>query len=333
MPRILLTQAVHPRAESLLAKSGEVVVAPDLSADTLRRSAQGCDVIVVRAPLPDDIFTAAPTLIGAVRHGAGVDMIPIDAATARGVLVANVPGVNANAVAEHVAGQMIRLARLSLPMAMRLADRDASSWSRARALANDGVELSGCTVGVVGYGHVGQAIVRICVRGFGMRAVACARSAVADADPSVRLLRLHELLPCCDFLVLACPLTAETRGLIGLSQLMSMRRGAWLINVARGPIVQEAALVEALKSGQLAGAALDVFDAQPLPGDHPFWTMEQVLVTPHVAGITDDSMQRMGETAAAAVGDLLAGRMPKHCINPQARAAFEARVATQRRRS
>ena len=333
MPRILLTQAIHPRAESLLAESGELVVAPDTSADTLRRSAQGCDVIVVRAPLPEDIFEAAPTLIGAVRHGAGVDMIPVDAATACGVLVANVPGVNANAVAEHVVGQMIHLARLRSAMSARLADHDAAGWSRARALADHGVELAGRTVGVVGYGHIGQAVVRVCMQGFGMQAMACARSTPADADSPVQFLPLPELLRRSDFVVLACPLTPETRGLIGPSELMSMRRGAWLINVARGPIVQEAALVECLQNGHLAGAALDVFDAQPLPADHPFWTMEQVLVTPHVAGITDDSMQRMGVTAAAAVAELLAGRMPKHCINPQARAAFEAKVGTQGRRS
>ena len=333
MPRILLTQAIHPRAESLLAESGELVVAPDTSADSLRRSAQGCDVIVVRAPLPDDIFEAAPTLIGAVRHGAGVDMIPVDAATACGVLVANVPGVNANAVAEHVVGQMIRLARLRSAMSARLADHGAAGWSRARALADHGVELAGRTVGVVGYGHVGQAVVRICVQGFGMAALAHTRSALATGGVTVRSVPLAALLEQSDFVVLACPLTPQTRGLLGALQLRAMRRGAFLINVARGPVVQEDALIAALRAGHLAGAALDVFDVQPLPADHPFWTMEQVLVTPHVAGITDDSMQRMGATAAAAVAELLAGRMPKHCINPQARAAFEARVTRQGRRS
>lgn len=333
MPRILLTQRIHPRAEALLAQSGEVVVAPDTSADTLRRSAEGCAVIVVRAPLPDDIFRTAPTVIGAVRHGAGVDMIPIDAATAQGVLVANVPGVNANAVAEHVVGQMIRLARSGAAMTARLAEPGASGWSRARALADSGIELHGRTVGVVGFGHVGQAIARICSHGLGMqtlahtrsKALAHMRSVPAGTASQVQFLPLPELLKRSDFVVLACPLTPQTRGLIGSEQLKLMRQTARLINVARGPVVDEAALIEALLSGRLAGAALDVFDAQPLPPGHPFLAMEQVLVTPHVAGITDDSMQRMGEAVAEAVSALLAGRMPKHCINPKAEAAFRNR--------
>ena len=115
MPRILLTQAIHPLAQARLAELGEVVVAPDTSAETLRRSADGCEVVIVRAPLPDDIFDAAPSLIGAVRHGAGVDMIPIERPTAHGVLVANVPGVNANAVAEHVLRSMLQTGAPQLP--------------------------------------------------------------------------------------------------------------------------------------------------------------------------------------------------------------------------
>ena len=136
---------------------------------------------------------------------------------------------------------------------------------------------------------------------------------------------LPALLAGCDYLVLACPLTESTRGLIGAPELARLRPGACIVNVARGPVVDTDALVEALRSGRLGGAALDVFDAQPLPDGHPLWSMPNVLVTPHVAGITDDSMRRMGEGAARAVASLLRGELPPHCVNPQALPAFQRR--------
>jgi D-3-phosphoglycerate dehydrogenase len=129
VPRILLTQSIHPQAQARLAEQGDVIVAPNTAPATLRALAIGCEVVIVRAQLPDDIFDAAASLIGAVRHGAGVDMIPIAAATARGVLVANLPGVNANTVAEHVLRSMLQLARHSAPMTLRLRERSAG-WAR-----------------------------------------------------------------------------------------------------------------------------------------------------------------------------------------------------------
>ena len=327
MPRILLTQAIHPRVQARLGSLGEVRVAPDTAADTLRRAAQGCAVVVVRAPLPDDIFAAAPSLVGAVRHGAGIDMIPIEAATARGVLVANVPGVNANTVAEHVLRSMLELARRRQALARQLHAHGSRGWAGARALADAGFELAGRTVGLVGYGHVGQAIGRICASGLAMQVLAHTRSELSAGTQWATRVAMADLLQRSDFVVLACPLTDETRGLMGAQQLALMRGSAYLINVARGPVVQEAALIEALKTRRLAGAALDVFDTQPLPEDHPYWQMDQVLITPHVAGITEDSMLRMGFGAALAVEHLLRGEMPPNCINPQAVAAFNQRRA------
>lgn len=326
MARILLTQAIHPQAQARLAELGEVVVAPNTTPDTLRRSAIGCDVVVVRAQLPDDIFAAAPSLRGAVRHGAGVDMIPITAATGCGVLVANVPGVNANAVAEHVLRSMLALARNSAVVALRLQGCGAA-WARARALADAGFELAGRTVGLVGFGHVGQAVARLCGAGLAMKVLVHTRSSLPSASAAVQRVPLADLLAQSDFVVLACPLTAETRGLIGTAQLARMRRGSYLVNVARGPVVVETALVEALLSGHLSGAALDVFDTIPVPDDHPYWQMEQVIITPHLAGITEDSMLAMGLVAAAAVEQLLRGEVPGNCINPQALPAFRRRFA------
>jgi D-3-phosphoglycerate dehydrogenase len=149
------------------------------------------------------------------------------------------------------------------------------------------------------------------------------RGLPADAPPWAEpAASLPALLAVSDYLVLACPLTERTRGLVGGPELAQLPPGACIVNVARGPVIDTDALVEALRSGHLGGAALDVFDTQPLPGGHPLWSMPNVLVTPHVAGITDDSMRRMGEGAARAVAGLLRGELPPHCINPQALPAF-----------
>ena len=330
MPRILLTQAIHPQAQVRLAEQGEVVVAPNTSPDALRACAIGCEVLVVRAQLPDDIFDAAASLIGAVRHGAGVDMIPIAAATARGVLVANVPGVNANTVAEHVLRSILQLARRTAPMTLHLRERSAG-WAKARACADAGFELAGRTLGLVGFGHVGRAIARLCGMGPSMTVLAHTRSPLAPDEMIARRVPLPELLAQSDFVVLACPLTDETRGLIGAAELALMKRSAYLVNVARGPVVQEGPLIEALQAGRLAGAALDVFDAIPLRDDHPFWEMEHVLITPHVAGITEGSMLRMGQAAVLAVAHLLRGEVPPNCINPHAVPGFLGRFESRHR--
>ena len=324
MARVLLTQAIHPAAQARLKGLAEVVLAPDTRFETLRACASGCAAVIVRAQLPPDIFEVTPSLLGAVRHGAGVDMIPVDAATAHGVLVANVPGVNANAVAEHVLRSMLELARRSRDVARELASGGGASWARARSLADLGVELRGRSVGLVGFGHVGQAIARIARHGFGMQVLATTRSTVVDPLLATAM-DLDELLAASDFVVLACPLTDATRGLIGAPQLQRMRPGAFLVNVARGPVLQESPFIDALRSRHIAGAALDVFDAQPPPDEHPYWQMPQVLMTPHVAGLTEDSMLAMGAGAVDAVEHLLHGELPPNCVNVQALPVFVRR--------
>nr|WP_279343642.1 hydroxyacid dehydrogenase [Variovorax terrae] len=311
----MLTHPIDPGAAALLAQRLDVRLASATDAATLRHEAREASFIIVRAPLPPDLFAQAPRLRGVVRHGAGLDMIPLDEASRHGVAVANVPAVNAGSVAEYAVGQMLALAR-QLP-AIDAALR-AGPWDAARQLADRATDLRGKTVAIVGMGAIGQALARACTLGFGMCVLGVRRTPAASND-MVQYATLDEALPQADYLVLACPLTPDTRGLIDAPRLARLPRGARLINVSRGPVVDEAALIEALRSGHLAGAALDVFATQPLPADSPLRALPQVLLSPHLAGITQESMQRMSQGAARQVLEMLDGRLPLHFVNPEAR--------------
>jgi D-3-phosphoglycerate dehydrogenase / 2-oxoglutarate reductase len=325
--RILLTNPVHADVHAGLAAIAEVAVAPDTGAATLRAMASAANLIIVRAPLPDDIFERAHDMLAAIRHGAGVDMIPIGEATARGVLVANVPGVNARSVAEYVVAAMIGLSRRLRSIDQAL--RGDGGWAGARAWADHGVELADKTIGIVGFGNVGRALAAICRDGFGMRILAANRSPIA-AMAGVVQVALADLLADSDYVVLACPLNDQTRGMIGSAELARMKRTAYLINVARGAVVEEPALLEALANRGIAGAALDVFWHQPLPAAHPLFEFDNLLLTPHLAGITDESMQRMGRGCIDAARRVFDGERPAHLLNPQAWPSFQARYTARK---
>ncbi len=312
-PEVLLTNPIEPTATRRLAEHCTVNTLEQTDADTIRAAARTAQVVIVRTPLPDDLFDTCPSLIAAIRHGAGVDMIPVDRASASGVLVANVPGVNAVTVAEYVVSQMLQLSRRLSTIDRRLRER---GWADARRIADEGSDLAGRTLGIIGTGAIGTALARIAGTGLSMRVLGHRRSDAPTPAPIERA-SLDDLLAASDYIALTCPLTPETRGLIGAAQLARMKPGARLINASRGAVIDQAALVRALASGHLRGAALDVFETQPLPADSPLWGFENVLLSPHMAGITADSMRRMSELAVDQCLALLAGEAPKHFVNPE----------------
>lgn len=321
MPVIFSTHPLHPRATEMLSGHGTLTVASALDAVTLTREARDADIVIVRAPLPPELFAGAARLRAAIRHGAGLDMIPIEAASAAGVLVANVPGVNARSVAEHVL-----FVALALLRRFRAMDRDlrAQGWLAGREHANLTHELSGRTIGIVGMGSVGKQVAAIAHHGFGLAVIATSRSGAGFPD-FARRADLDDLLNASDIVVLACPLTPETTGLISRQRIALMRPGALLINVSRGPVVDDAALIDALASGQVGGAALDVFVTQPLPLDHPYFGFDNVIITPHMAGITEESMMRMGVGAAGEAIRVLSGALPENLRNPEIVERYRAR--------
>lgn len=323
LPVIYSTHHLHPRALEMLGRAGEVRIASALDAGTLAAEGRQADLVIVRAPLPPALFEQAPRLRAAIRHGAGLDMIPVEAATAAGVLVANVPAVNARSVAEHVF-----MATLALLRRFRMMDRDlrAKGWLAGRAHADSAHELAGRTLGVIGAGSVGKAVMQIASAGFGLPVIANSRSAKSLPE-DVRFVTVDELAAEADIIVLSCPLTPETTGLLSRERIGRMKQDAILVNVSRGAVVDEAALIEALKDGRIGGAALDVFTTQPLPADHPFFTFDNVIVTPHLAGITEESMMRMGVGAAEEALRVLANQLPVNLRNPEVLPRYRKRFA------
>ena len=291
----------------------EVVRAPDSDVATLRQWARDVDGVLTRSKLPDDLFEAAPRVRGVVVHGTGTDLVPVAAATARGVMVANLPGINAQSVAEYCAMAMLMLSRRILSITSTLRSK---TWDEARVLGGGARELAGMTVGIVGVGEIGGRLAKIARHGFGMKVLGHQRRLErlpVEASPSP----LRELIQGSDFVVLACPLTPQTRYLMNRETLALMKRSAWLINVGRGPVVQEEALIEALRAKRIAGAMLDVYEHYRLERGHPLFSLDNVILTPHLAAVTQESRARASVAAADEMLRILRGERPRNLVNPE----------------
>jgi D-3-phosphoglycerate dehydrogenase len=322
---ILTTDPLHARAISILAVAGcRLVVAPDNSMAAVKRLIPAADALIVRSKLPDDALENAPQLRGIVRHGVGLDFIPMRRATELGIPVANVPGGNSQSVAEYVFAAIFDLTR-RLYLADSAIRKD--TWWKARAIAEQSFERSGKCLGVVGLGNVGRRVAEIAAMGFGMTVVGTERRPEAMPD-FVRAVSLEELFGVTDFVVLCCPLTPQTEKMVGAALLGRMKTTAYLINAARGQLIDDTAFISALREQRIAGAALDVFSEQPLPHDHPFRELPNVLLTPHLASLTIDSMERIGRISCEEIVRMLGGERPLNLANPDIWLAAQARWRT-----
>ncbi|MEG3063272.1 MAG: hydroxyacid dehydrogenase [Comamonas sp.] len=301
----VLVTASHwaePAQRIIEQAGGQVHFLPgSLTEDALaaRLAETGAQAIVLRGspPITDRVLTASPQLRIVAKNGAGVDSVDLEAARARGIAVAVAPGANAGAVAEHAVALMLALTRQlpQLDRMVRAGEWAGSTWQ--------GRDFRGATVGIIGYGSIGRATAQLATA-LGARVLVLRPEGQADGFATEA--ELHRLLPQLDILSLHCPLTERSRGLIGARELALLPRGSLLINTARGPVVDEAALLEALRSGQLGGAGLDTFDTEPLPADHPLAALAQVLLTPHVAGVTRAAALQVATMTAQNIVDHLA---------------------------
>src|SRR3954466_4824630 len=258
------------------------------------------------------LFEATPDLKVIARTGVGYDAIDVDAATASGVLVTTTPGANHHSVAEAAIGMIVGALRR-----FAFADRQmrATGWNPRPY----GIELRGKTVGVIGTGLVGREVVK---RLQGWEVEILVSDVVRDqafADRyGARYVELAELFSTADVVTVHAPLLPSTHHLVSETVLRSMKPSAYLINTSRGPLVDEAALATALKGGWIAGAALDVFETEPLPSDSPLIGLPNVMLTQHIAGVTWESMQAMTAMAVDSVAAVLRGEVPMTVVNPDA---------------
>ncbi|HVM07982.1 MAG TPA: phosphoglycerate dehydrogenase [Acidimicrobiales bacterium] len=316
MPRILVTEPLAESGLALLREAGhDVDVQLGLSPEELLSAIKGASALIVRSAtkVTAEVFDAADALVAVGRAGAGVDNIDVTAATRKGVMVINAPGSNSLSTAEHAVALLLALAR-NVPQAHGALK--AGRWEKSRW---EGVELHGKTLGVLGLGRIGTLVAQR-MNAFGMRVIA--------RDPFVTPERARqlgielvdsyeELVGQSDFLTIHANKTKETAGLIGKDLLAHAKPGLRIVNAARGGIVDEVALAEAISSGRVAGAALDVFETEPTT-ESPLFELDNVVVTPHLAASTQEAQDKAGQMIAEQLRLALAGDFVPFAVNVEA---------------
>ncbi len=313
--RVLVTDKLAEEGLALLrAGPGlEVIVNTKLDPPALRAVLAEADGIVIRSgtQLTADVLKDQPRLKVIVRAGVGVDNIDVPAATRQGIVVMNTPGGNTVSTAEHTIALMLALSR---NIAKANESLKAGRWERNNFT---GVQLGGKTLGIVGMGRVGLAVAKRAL-GLDMKVVGYDPflSAERAAEHGIESIsRLEDLWARCDYITLHTPLTSETRNVIGAAELAKMRPGVRIINCARGGLIDEPALAEALTAGKVAGAAIDVFELEPPPADHPLVNHPQVLVTPHLGASTEEAQISVAVEAARLLADFFQRGQIRFAVN------------------
>jgi D-3-phosphoglycerate dehydrogenase len=324
MPKrvLLVNPMLDPLGDEMLRREVEVIQGWDL--DPQERAAALADVHGLGGGGSTEDIDNGPRLEVIVSYGSGCEHIDLNAATAAGILVVNAAGSQYSAVAEHGLGLMLAFAKRIayadrvMHTERRFVGRDAFSGS---AWPGWPTQLRGKTLGVIGFGFIGRDLAEKCRVAFDMEVLAYSPRADPEETARQRVTLvddLDELLARSDYVSLSMPLTDETRGMIGAPQLARMKRGAVLVNLSRGPTVDTDALLEALRAGHLGGAALDVFDPEPLPDGHPLYDLDNVVMTPHIGGWVIESFPTLARTAAREMLRALNGQKPWRLVNPEA---------------
>ena len=310
--KVLLTNSIHPSYHEELLKECDVIVAPDTKPETLKNLVSDCDGLIVRCQLPQDIFANAPRLKAVVRHGVGLDFIPVSEATKKGIPVANLPGSNTNAVVEYCMAAIFYFRRRLDLIDLKLRH---DGWLKARPIADISTEISGTTLGIIGMGAIGSKLAQAAA-GMQMNVIALTRR--PETLPlSIKPVTKEELFSQSDVIALCCPLNDQTRGLVDRTSIALMKPTSLLINISRGPVIDTQAVLDALKEGKIAGAAMDVHDFHPLSGEEVVFRYPNLLLTPHIASITASSMRGMSKGSVETILSILNGREVNNIVNPE----------------
>lgn len=315
MRKIVLSEPIDAAGIKILENRAEVVVSPDPSEETVGRLMQDADALIVRTAtqVTGRMIENAQRLKVISRTGGGLNNVDVDTATACGVVVCGVKGPQDRFVAEHAVAMMGALAKAFYYLDPKT--RQGLFKSRFEYLP---IGLAGKRVGLIGLGRIGRIVADICINGFQMKVRAYDPyfdRQLAEDSGIVLTTDLKDVLRRADFVSLHVPLTAETRGMIDADALRCMKKEAFLINTSRGEIIKEADLVDALTSGMIAGAGLDVYENEPPAAVNPLLQLANVILTPHSAALTKDTVARLAEGAAQNALDVTEGRKPTYSPN------------------
>lgn len=311
--KVLVTEPIDEKGYDLLREHNlEIVYGTGIEKETVIREAQGCVGILTRnARLDAQVMDACPDLRVLSMHGVGVDDIDVDAATERGIQVTNAAGSNQEAVAEYTIGLILMLAKHAVDYNNGLKQYDMS------VRATKGQEVFGKTLGIIGMGNIGTQVAKMAAHGLGMHVIGYNRHITGIQQTSFGILSgdMKQVIEAADYLSLHVPGNASTHHMIGAEQLSWMKPTAYLINTARGTVVDEAALIRMLQEKKIAGAALDVFEGNLPKPDNPLLAMPNVIVTPHTAAFTVEALQRMAYQAALGIVEVVENKPVSFPVN------------------
>ena len=327
-PKVVLVGGIyHADAEKLLRTKADVLALDAPAPAEIAAALAGAHGAIARYPhrINEAALAGAGNLVVVASSGRGTDSIDVAACSAHGVAVVNNPGLGTIPVSEHAIAMMLALSRRLIRSGQVL--RAGGAWSHRTEL--DVRDVNGRTLGIVGLGLIGSEMARKCIAAFGMKVLAYdphVPAAKAEALGATMLGGLDELLARSDVVSIHAELNEGSRGMIGEAQLRRMQRHAILINTARGKIVQQKPLERALAEGWIAGAALDVFEEEPLAEPSPLWDLDNLILTPHVAGLSGDALRELAHSAVSQVLQALSGERPRNLVNPAAWDAAKART-------
>ena len=306
MGKVLVTESVHSVGTDLLKAAGHEVVFANRDMDVIKREIVDADAVFVRIiELPGELLSTAKKLKIVSKHGVGFDNIDLEYCKKAGVIVTTTPNANSLSVAEHAFALMMTLAKNIIPVS-----KEYKEIGFAAKNHTPGVELTGKTLGLIGIGRIGSNFAKMCYHGFGMRVLAYDPYAKVTPEGITLVEDVNEVISQADVLSLHCALTDETRKMINAERLALMKPSAILINCARGPMIDEDALIEALKTGKLAAAGLDVTDPEPVEPNSDLFKLSNVIVTPHYAPTTLEAAIRVSKIGCENINAVLSGQEP-----------------------
>ena len=312
MEKVFLTEQIHDDAVAYLKEHFQVVQGTSTETAEIIRQAQGCAGILIRsAKITAEVMDAIPTLKVIAKHGMGVDNIDVTHATEKGIQVVNAPYSNMNAVAEHIVTLLLALSKRIVRM-----DKLTRQGQFTQRNTYKTTELKDATAGIIGLGKISRLVVKK-LSGFEMHIIASDPFVKQKdvGDLPVTMVSADEVYRTADFVIVHTSLLPSTFHLVGAQQFRMMKPTAYLINAARGPIIDEAALVEALDAGEIAGAGLDVFEQEPPAQDNPLFAMDNVIVSPHNAAPSDGALRAMAMDSALGITEYLTGKPVTYPVN------------------